>query len=342
MNPGAKKILLAGLAFAAVYGLLNSLSNIFLLPSAPVISLRPQIALPMAVGILVHPLAGFITGLAGNVIGDAISGFGAFKFWNWHIANGLMGFIPGLAVYRYIHRIDTVRAFGLLQGGIVLACAAGVGAAVVLDVLFIHLLTFPASFPSWILPAFLTDAVNGFILVPVILLLARRIRLTLETRTIVMITGLLVVSILATAGAITWAVLDDLVSHSAMVENFYIAAVVSVLLLVAGFIAAIVFVRKVTDPLAGLARAAQAVEQGNYDLPGLAGVSARTDELGRLARIFEQMAGKVRERERTLQRQVDELKIIIDREKQAQDVSEIVETEYFRTLKDKARKFRER
>ena len=341
MNPCAKKILFAGLAFAVVYGLLNSLSNIFLLPSAPIISMRPQIALPMAVGILVHPLAGFITGFAGNVIGDAISGFGAFTFWNWHIANGLMGIIPGLTVYRHIQRIDTVRAFGLLQGSIVFACAAGVAAAVGLDVFFIHLLTFPSSFPSWILPAFLTDAVNGFILVPIILLLARRIRLTLETRTILMITGLLLVSILATAGSITWAVLDDLVSHGAMVENFYIAAVVSVLLLVAGFIAAIVFVRKVTDPLADLACAVQAMEQGNYDLPGLAGVSARRDELGRLARAFEQMAGKVREREKTLQRQVDELKIIIDREKQAQDVSEIVETEYFRALKEKARKFRQ-
>jgi hypothetical protein len=95
MNPDAKKILLAGLIFAVVYGLLNSLSNIFLLPSAPIISFRPQIALPMAVGILVHPLAGFITGFAGNVVGDAISGFGAFKFWNWHIANGLMASFPG-------------------------------------------------------------------------------------------------------------------------------------------------------------------------------------------------------------------------------------------------------
>jgi len=341
MNPGAKKILFAGLAFAVVYGLLNSLSNIFLLPSAPIISMRPQIALPMAVGILVHPLAGFITGFAGNVIGDAISGFGAFTFWNWHIANGLMGWIPGLAGYGGVRRIGTVREFGILQMSLVGASAAGVAAAVGLDVLFIHLLTFPSSFPSWILPAFLTDAVNGFILVPIILLLARRIRLTLETRTILMITGLLLVSILATAGSITWAVLDDLVSHGAMVENFYIAAVVSVLLLVAGFIAAIVFVRKVTDPLADLACAAQAMEQGNYDLPGLAGVSARRDELGRLARAFEQMAGKVREREKTLQRQVDELRIIIDREKQAQDVSEIVATEYFRALKEKARKFRQ-
>jgi len=108
-----------------------------------------------------------------------------------------------------------------------------------------------------------------------------------------------------------------------------------------GACAAIVFVRKVTDPLASLAHAAQTVEQGCYDLSGLAAVSERGDELGRLARSFEQMAGKVGQREKTLQRQVDELKIMIDREKQAQDVSEIVETDYFRSLKEKARKFRQ-
>lgn len=341
MKPGPEKILLIGCVFGIVYGLMNSLSNIFLLPSAPFISIRPQIALPMIVGIIWHPFAGFITGFAGNFIGDGISGFGAWKFWNWHIANGLMGLIPGLIGCWGISRIATVREFGMLQMSIVLASAIGVGFAVGMDALFIHLMKFPSSFPSWILPAFLTDAVNGFVLVPIILLLAGRILMTLETRTILMITTLLIFAILATAGAITWAVLDDLVSHQAMVKNFYIAAIVSVLLLVIGFIASIFFVRKVTDPLAHLTRAAESVENGNYNLVFSGSVSGRKDELGRLARIFEQMAGKVQEREKNLQRQVEELQIKIDRSMQAKDVSEIVETEYFRSLKEKARKFRE-
>jgi len=340
MKISVKKILLIGCAFGMVYGILNSLSNIFLLPSAPFISMRPQVALPMIVGIIWHPLAGFITGFAGNFIGDGISGFGIWKFWNWHIANGLMGLIPGLIGYWGISRIVTVREFGILQMSIVLASAIGVGVAVFLDVLFIHLITFPSSFPSWILPAFLTDVVNGFVLVPIILLLAGRILMTLETRTILMITTLLIIAVGATAGAITWAVLDDLVSHAKRVENFYIAAIVSVLLLVMGFIVSIVFVRKMTDPLTRITRAAESVEKGNYDLELLGSVSGRKDELGHLARIFEQMAGKVQEREKKLQTKVEELQIKIDREKQAQDVSEIVETEYFRSLKEKARKFR--
>ena len=107
-----------------------------------------------------------------------------------------------------------------------------------------------------------------------------------------------------------------------------------------GFIVSIVFVRKMTDPLTQITRAAESVEKGNYDLEPLGGVSGRKDELGRLSRVFEQMAGKVQEREKKLQTQVEELQIKIDHEKQAQDVSEIVETEYFRSLKEKARKFR--
>lgn len=341
MRPEAKKILLLGCAFGIIYGLLNSLSNIFLLPSAPIISLRPQIALPMIVGIIWHPLAGFIAGFAGNIIGDGITGFGLFKFWNWHIANGLMGLIPGLIGYAGISRISTVREFGLLQMSIVLACAIGVGAAAGMDVLFLHFMAFPSSLHAWILPAFLTDAVNGFVLVPVILVLIGRIALTLETRTILMITALLIIAILATAGSIIWAVFDDLVSHEAMVNNFYIAAIVSVLLLVIGFIASLVFVRKVTDPLAHLTGAATSIEKGNYDLTLPENVSARTDELGHLSRAFLQMARKVQEREKNLQKQVEELQIKIDRKRQAEEVSEIVETEYFRSLKEKARKFRE-
>lgn len=337
----APKLILISLGLGVVYGLLNGFSNVFLMPSAPIISLRPQIALPMIVGIIWHPLAGFITGFTGNIIGDGISGFGFWKFWNWHIANGLMGLIPGLIRYRGISRIATVREFGVLQAGIILACASGIGFAVAMDALFFQIMTFPASLHAWILPAFLTDVVNGFVLVPVVLVLTGTILITLETRTIMLITVLLMIAVLATAGSITWAMLDDLVSHAAMVENFYIAAIVSVFLLVLGFIVSIFFVRKMTDPLSKITSAAESVEKGDYDLELLSGISDRHDELGRLARVFAQMAGKIRERETRLQKQVEELQIKIDRQEQARDVAEIVETEYFRALKEKSRKFRE-
>jgi uncharacterized membrane protein len=337
----ARKILIIGCGWAVVYGILNCISNKILLPSAPFISLRPQISIPMVIGILFHPLAGFMAGFAGNVIGDGLSGFGLWKFWNWHLANGLMGFIPGLICYAGIVRISTVRDFGILEMIIVFASAAAVAFAVLLDVLFLHFMTFPSSFTSWILPAFLTDAVNGFVLVPGILILARRLTMTLEIRTILLVTTLLLLAVLSTAGAITWSIMDDLISREALIKNFYIAGVVSVILIVIGFLASVAFVRKFTDPIMHLTRAAGEIENERYDIPTLESVSARRDELGQLSRVFQEMARKVGERERHLQQQVHQLQIKIDRERQTKDVREIVETDYFRELKKKAKEFRE-
>ncbi|MDD5167594.1 MAG: ECF transporter S component [Syntrophales bacterium] len=341
MKINAKRMLLIGCGWGIVYGILNGILNIFLLPSAPFISLRPQIALPMAIGILFHPLAGFAAGFTGNFIGDGISGYGLWKFWNWHLANGLMGFIPGLIRYLGIGRIGTVREFGILEMIIVLASGIAVAFAVLLDFLFLHFMKFPSSFPSWILPAFLTDAVNGFILVPVVLIMARRISMTLEIRTILLVTVLLLLAILSTAGAITWAIMDDLVSHEALIENFYMAGIVSVVLIVIGFLASVAFVRRFTDPVMHLTRAAEEVEKGSYDVETLSLVSARRDELGQLSRVFQDMIRKVREREQHLRQQVEELQIRIDRDRQAKEVREIVETDYFRELKKKAKEFRE-
>ena len=335
-----RRILLIGCGWGLVYGVLNSLSNIILLPSAPFISIRPQIALPMVVGILLNPPAGFIVGFTGNIIGDGISGFGLWKFWNWHLANGLMGFIPGLIRYFGIVKIGTVREFGILQMSVVLAGGIAVAFAVLLDVCFLHHMTFPSSFPSWILPAFLTDAVNGFVLVPVILLVFRKIMLTLEIRTISLVTILLLLAVFSTAVSITLSILDDLVSQEAVIENFYIAGIVSVFLLVVGFLASVAFVRRFTDPVIKMSRASQEVESGHYDLSLLDPVSSRNDELGRLSRVLQKMAKTVQERERSLRQQVQDLQIKIDRKRKEEEVREIVETDYFRELKKKAKAFR--
>jgi len=334
------KIIMTGCAWGVVYGIMNGISNTALLPSAPFISIRPQIALPIVMGIIAHPVAGFLVGFTGNVIGDGISGFGLWKFWNWHLANGLIGFLPGMIRYFGIGKITTVRDFGILEMGVILASGVSVGIAVLLDYFFLHFMKFPESFPSWILPAFLTDSVNGFILVPVLLMMTGRLILTLEIRTITLITALLVMAILSTAVSTTWSVRDDLVSTEAMIEIFYLSGIVSVLIIFAGFIASIAFVRRITDPLSRLTRAAEDVEKGIYELKPLDPISRRNDELGQLSRVLQAMAEQVRTRENRLLLQVQELQIKIDLDRKAREVAEIVETEYFKTLKKKAREFR--
>ncbi len=69
----------SGILWTIVYGLMNAALHGLVLPAAPVIALRPQVALPMLIGLISGPLPGFVTGALGNVIGDGLSGYGFFS-----------------------------------------------------------------------------------------------------------------------------------------------------------------------------------------------------------------------------------------------------------------------
>ncbi len=86
--------------------------------------------------------------------------------------------------------------------------------------------------------------------------------------------------------------------------------------------------------------AAGAVEAGTFDVGSLDGVAMRDDALGQLARVFQRMAREVQAREDRLRQQVQELRIVIDEARQAQKVSEITESDYFRSLRGQAAKLR--
>jgi DNA-binding response OmpR family regulator len=93
-------------------------------------------------------------------------------------------------------------------------------------------------------------------------------------------------------------------------------------------------VARVTD-------AAAAVEDGMFAAERLSDVTLRSDELGRLARVFQRMAVEVQAREQRLKQQIQELRIEIDEVKKAQQVAEITETDYFYQLKQRAKDLRE-
>ncbi|HMR65485.1 MAG TPA: response regulator [Anaerolineae bacterium] len=90
-----------------------------------------------------------------------------------------------------------------------------------------------------------------------------------------------------------------------------------------------------------LTEAAVAVESETFDLNCLAEVAARSDALGQLARVFQQMADKVYTREQRLKQQVQELRIEIDQAKQARQVTEITGTDYFQSLRSRASNLRQ-
>jgi len=93
--------------------------------------------------------------------------------------------------------------------------------------------------------------------------------------------------------------------------------------------------------VASLTGAAAAVEGGTFEPESLSEVAARTDELGQLARVFQRMAREVYAREQRLRQEVRELRVEIDQMKKARQVSEITETDYFRTLRERAQRMRE-
>jgi DNA-binding response OmpR family regulator len=89
--------------------------------------------------------------------------------------------------------------------------------------------------------------------------------------------------------------------------------------------------------------AAAAVEDETFDPDGLAleGVAARRDALGQLARVFQCMAREVHAREQRLKQQVQKLRIELDEARQARQVAEITESDYFQRLQAEALALRE-
>src|SRR5215216_6370620 len=81
---------------AALYGVLSWATNIIQLPSVSLVSLRPAIVIPIFFGIVFGPAVGFFVGFVGNVLGDALTGWGVFPIWD--IGNGLIGLVAGLMV----------------------------------------------------------------------------------------------------------------------------------------------------------------------------------------------------------------------------------------------------
>lgn len=90
-----------------------------------------------------------------------------------------------------------------------------------------------------------------------------------------------------------------------------------------------------------IAATAQQIEGGVYEFQQLADVCRRDDELGHLARTFVHMAEEIHRREQKLQREVQSLRIEIDQARQARNVSEIVDSEYFQHLQQEAQKLRD-
>jgi two-component system cell cycle response regulator len=88
--------------------------------------------------------------------------------------------------------------------------------------------------------------------------------------------------------------------------------------------------------------AAAAIKANTFQPESLDEVARRSDELGQLALVFQEMARQVYAREQQLQRQVQQLRIEIDQERRAREVAEITESDYFQQLLGRADELRNR
>jgi len=88
--------------------------------------------------------------------------------------------------------------------------------------------------------------------------------------------------------------------------------------------------------------AAAAIKNNTFQTESLDEVASRSDELGQLAQVFQEMALQVYAREQRLQQQVQQLRIEIDHERRAREVADITDSEYFQRLLGKADDLRNR
>jgi HAMP domain-containing protein len=109
---------------------------------------------------------------------------------------------------------------------------------------------------------------------------------------------------------------------------------------------AVVFLlaRTLTRPIQKLTVSAERLGEGDYsqDITKARPKAVTRDEIVTLADVFTIMANKVYQREQTLRKQVEALKIEIDESKKAKQVSEIADSDFFKDLQAKARNLREK
>lgn len=126
-----------------------------------------------------------------------------------------------------------------------------------------------------------------------------------------------------------------------VLQNLRNTALFGVIVLVLSTMLGFLFSSWIIRPIFTVTGVAANIEDSVWDLEPLHVVVERTDELGQLARVFEKMAKEIQAREMELKRQVVALKIQIDQKKRESQVSEIVDSDFFQGLREKARVMRE-
>jgi uncharacterized membrane protein len=151
---------------AALYGVLGLFD--FLLPGTTNVSIRPAFGLVGFFGFAFGPIVGLFTGLVGNAITDQLHGYGFLTYWNWSLANGLVGFIAGLAPLY----LAALMAGDLSRRALAGAIAGVVGSIIGFLFVFSDIVLNGQSFGAMVTdsygPVVIADVITCAILVPIL------------------------------------------------------------------------------------------------------------------------------------------------------------------------------
>jgi energy-coupling factor transport system substrate-specific component len=157
---------------AALYAVLSIATNFLQIPAAANVSIRPAVAIPMFFGLAFGPWVGLISGFVGNLLSDLISGYGFWPWWD--LGNGLMGFVPGLI---YLTIVDFRSLGDLIKAEIMVVVGAAVGMFVAsVSEIWVSGIDFATAMATNFVPAFVSNVVNGLILVPILMIAYAAVR----------------------------------------------------------------------------------------------------------------------------------------------------------------------
>jgi energy-coupling factor transport system substrate-specific component len=153
---------------AALYAVFNLIAFAFVLPGTQEVNVRPHYGLLTFFGFAFGPVVGFLTGLVGNIIGDFLSGYGAFTSWHWSLANGVAGLLAGLLGVWFAGRATSTGQRALW------AAVAGVIATVIgFLVIFLGLVLTPemdfnAILTTEYIPVIVANSIAAAVVTPIL------------------------------------------------------------------------------------------------------------------------------------------------------------------------------
>jgi energy-coupling factor transport system substrate-specific component len=155
---------------AALYAVGNWLAFAIQIPGAEAVSVRPHYRILIFFGFAFGPFVGFFVGLVGNMIGDQLTGWGAFTSWWWSVANGLAGLFAGLGAVLMAGMMSS------LGGRAVAAAVVGVVATILgFAFIFIEFIIQPELgaetiiFRSYV-PVVIANSIAAAIVTPILVL----------------------------------------------------------------------------------------------------------------------------------------------------------------------------